>query len=89
MYLAVALSRLEDFDNSCSAYEKALELGGEDFLTYLNYAITSFLNDELEAARNHFNSYVTLFTKAGGASLSVDPSIFENASILERLLSVR
>ena len=87
MYLAVTLSRLEDFDNSCSAYEKALELGGEDFLTYLNYAITSYLNDEVEAARNHFSSYVTLFTKARVTLPEVDSSIVENADILERLLN--
>ena len=26
-YLAVALAKLNDFDNSCAAYEKSLELG--------------------------------------------------------------
>ena len=87
MYLAVALSRLDDFENSCSAYEKALELGGEDFLTYLNYAITLFLNDELELAQHHFNSYLTLFNKAGGATPEIDPNIIEKARVLEQLLN--
>ena len=87
MYLAVALSRLNDFDNSCSAYEKSLELGGEDFLTYLNYAITLLLNDEIEMARYHFNSYLSLFSKAGMSNVDVDPSIVENASIAKRLLT--
>ncbi len=26
MYLAITLNRLDDFDNACSAYEKAIEL---------------------------------------------------------------
>jgi hypothetical protein len=38
-------NRLEDFENSCAAYEKALELS-DDYLTYLNYAITLYTNDE-------------------------------------------
>jgi hypothetical protein len=42
---AASYQRLEDFENSCAAYEKALELS-DDYLTYLNYAITLYTNDE-------------------------------------------
>lgn len=41
----MSVRRLEDFENSCAAYEKALELS-EDYLTCLNYAITLYSNDE-------------------------------------------
>lgn len=37
--------RLDDFENSCAAYDKALELS-DDYLTYLNYSITLYTNDE-------------------------------------------
>ena len=57
-YLAVALSRLEDFDNACAAYDKALELGPEP-VTALNYAITLHLHAQAEAEAE---------AEAGGAS---------------------
>ena len=38
-YLAITLARLEDFDNSCSAYEKAIEMES-DHLFELNYAVS-------------------------------------------------
>ena len=41
MYLAITLNRLDDFDNACQAYEKAIEME-EDHLFRLNYAITLF-----------------------------------------------
>lgn len=39
--------RLDDFDNACSAYEKAIELDKDDHLFHLNFAITLFNNDEV------------------------------------------
>ena len=86
MYLAVALSRLDDFENSCSAYEKALELGGEDFLTRLNYAITLFLNDEVEHSRSQFELFQSLFQRSGGVSTDVDQDIVQQGSILKQAL---
>ena len=35
------LARLDDFDNSVAAYQKALEMD-QDYLTELNFAITLF-----------------------------------------------
>lgn len=40
MYLAITLNKLEDFENSCNAFEKALQLEKNDCTIYLNYAIT-------------------------------------------------
>eukprot|EP00953_Heterococcus_sp_UTEX-ZZ885_P014132 8041-Heterococcus_DN1.PRE.4 len=53
MYLGLTLSRLDDIDNACSAYDKALELQPLCTLTLLNYA-TSLLThaaDDSDAAR--------------------------------------
>merc|ERR1712139_274504 len=60
MYLAITLSRLDDFDNACSAYEKALEMEA-DHMVELNYAITLYLHDEIERAAEHFAEFERLF----------------------------
>mmetsp|Transcript_8978 Transcript_8978/g.13494 ORF Transcript_8978/g.13494 Transcript_8978/m.13494 type:complete len:419 (+) Transcript_8978:94-1350(+) len=60
MYLAVSLSKLDDFENSCAAYDKAIDLG-EDYLIHLNYSITLMNNDEVERAKNHFLKFEKLF----------------------------
>jgi Bardet-Biedl syndrome 4 protein len=41
MYLAITLSRLDDFANACSAYEKAIDMES-DHMFHLNFAITPF-----------------------------------------------
>ena len=51
MYLAITLANLDDFDNSCAAYEKALSLDGADVVCRLNYAVTLLNSDELERSR--------------------------------------
>eukprot|EP00968_Pinguiococcus_pyrenoidosus_P029233 scaffold8431_cov248-Pinguiococcus_pyrenoidosus.AAC.6 len=56
MYLGVALSRMDDFDNACAAYEKALRVEGT-YTIHLNYAILLFNNDEVEAAEEHYSKY--------------------------------
>jgi Bardet-Biedl syndrome 4 protein len=61
MYLAIALARLEDFENACSAYDKAIELGS-DFLVHLNYSITLYLNDEIERAREQYVRFESTFS---------------------------
>ena len=53
-------NRLEDFENSCAAYEKAVELG-PDYLTHLNYAITLYRNDEMERSKQQFEVFESLF----------------------------
>jgi len=43
MYLAITLSKLDDFENACSAYEKAIEMES-DHMFHLNYGGTTFLS---------------------------------------------
>ncbi|CAD7966882.1 unnamed protein product [Amoebophrya sp. A25] len=54
MYLAITLSRLDDFTNSCAAYEKAIELEGSDHIFQLNFAITLFNHGDLVEAKKQF-----------------------------------
>jgi Bardet-Biedl syndrome 4 protein len=84
MYLAVALSHLDDFENSCAAYNKALELG-EDYLICLNYCITLYRNDEIEKARELFLRFTNLFAKINDKA-SVDPDVLKQAEALRTVM---
>jgi Bardet-Biedl syndrome 4 protein len=64
MYLGVALSRLEDFDNSSSAYEKAIDLDGYlkqpmvlRSLVFSIFSSCSFRNDHVF----HLNYAISLY----------------------------
>ena len=76
--------RLEDFENACSAYDKAIELG-EDYLVHLNYAITLALNDELERATGHYEKFKSLFATLEDAS-DVDEDVQTQANLLRMTL---
>lgn len=84
MYLAVSLSKLDDFDNSCAAYDKALEVG-EDYLIHLNYAVTLLANDEVEKARVHFKKFEQLVGSI--ESVDVDEDVRTQASLLRSTLN--
>ena len=62
MYLAVTLAKLDDFENACSAYEKAIDME-EDHLFRLNYAITLYSNEEFAKAREHYAAFERIFDK--------------------------
>lgn len=85
MYLAVALSKLEDFENACSAYEKAIELG-DDYLIHLNYAITLALNDEVEQAREHYDKFKSQYDALEDTS-DVDEDVGKQANLLKIALN--
>ena len=88
-YLAVALSKLEDFDNSCAAYDKALELSPEP-VTLLNYAITLYLHDETQRARDMLRRYEALAAKGmsteGLDASAEDPEVAQQAEMLREAL---
>jgi Bardet-Biedl syndrome 4 protein len=87
MYLAITLSHLEDFENSCSAYEKAIELSPEDYLIFLNYSITLFLNDEIEKSKEQYGRFEVLFNLQTDKN-DVDPEIVKQSDFLRRFLNV-
>jgi len=65
MYLAITLGRLDDFENACAAYDKAVEIE-TDYLTHLNYAITLYANDEVEKAREQYARFEALVAELDG-----------------------
>jgi Tfp pilus assembly protein PilF len=54
MYLAITLNKLKDFENSCGAFEKALQMDNNDCTIYLNYAITLYNNGHIQKAKEMF-----------------------------------
>jgi len=83
LYLYLLYPRsLNDFENSCAAYDKALELG-EDYLTHLNYCITLFSNDEIERAREQFLKFESLFVHVN--TTDIDTDILTQADLLRKV----
>lgn len=74
MYLGVTLSNLEDYDNAMIAYEKAVSLE-EDFLIYLNYAITLHTCGNREKAIEMYLKCNTLFNNLGSKVNDLDSEI--------------
>lgn len=61
MYLGITLNKLGDFDNSCSAFKKAIELDSHDCTVYLNYAIVLFNNGQASKSREIFEEAEKVF----------------------------
>lgn len=80
-------NRLDDFENSCAAYTKAIELGG-DYIIHLNYAITLLKNDEPERARVQFMKFENLFAAVEETS-EVDEDVNGQANMVRAALQRR
>lgn len=82
---------LDDFENSSAAYEKAIELGkklgNEDPSIFLNYAITLYLNDEVEKSREQFSRFEVLHHLQSDAGGENDPEVLRQADMLRKVLN--
>ncbi|KAJ0400743.1 hypothetical protein P43SY_005464 [Pythium insidiosum] len=81
MYLAITLGRLDDFENACSAFEKAIEME-RDHMFHLNYAITLYNNDEMERAKVQFDRFEEIFETLDDESRNADPEVLEQRQAL-------
>ena len=88
MLLISLFFRLDDFENSCAAYEKALELS-DDYVTLLNYAITLYSNDEPERAQKQFARFESAFRRQREEGADVDPDVLAQADLLRATLKGR
>eukprot|EP00754_Rhynchopus_humris_P043405 Rhum_TRINITY_DN3208_c0_g2::Rhum_TRINITY_DN3208_c0_g2_i1::g.10014::m.10014/K16531/BBS4; Bardet-Biedl syndrome 4 protein len=84
MYLAVTLNRLDDFDNACSAYEKAISME-RDHLFELNYVITLYNNDEHDLAKQHYLEFEAIFAELDDETRHCDQSILDARNQLQAL----
>ncbi|TMW64964.1 hypothetical protein Poli38472_009131 [Pythium oligandrum] len=85
MYLAITLGRLDDFENACSAFEKAIEME-RDHMFHLNYAITLYNNDEMERAKVQFDRFEEIFEALDEETRSSDPGVLEQRQALLNVL---
>lgn len=84
MYLAIALARLDDFENACSAYEKAMDME-EDHMTHLNFAITLHNFGETARAREEFDAFQRLFQQCG-PDVEHDEDVINQSNALRKVL---
>ena len=83
-YLAIALARLDDFENACSAYEKAMDME-EDHMTHLNFAITLHNFGETARAREEFDAFQRLFQQCG-PDVEHDEDVINQSNALRKVL---
>ena len=60
MYLAITLSRLDDFDNACAAYRRAMDLEQHDPVVRLNFGITLFNHGDAAGAKAQYIKFNAL-----------------------------
>jgi len=85
MYLGIILAKLDDFDNACSAYRRAIEME-TDHLFHLNYAITLYNHDKNQEALKHFTIAKELFGGLDDDSKNADADVVSKMDLLGRVL---
>mmetsp|Transcript_13463 Transcript_13463/g.31884 ORF Transcript_13463/g.31884 Transcript_13463/m.31884 type:complete len:179 (-) Transcript_13463:15-551(-) len=87
MYLGITLSKLDDFENACGAYEKALDME-RDHLFHLNYAISALNNGEKQLAEQQFRLFLGAFQGLDESAQDNDPDVLEQKRLLAENLGV-
>ncbi|KXZ53232.1 BBS4 protein [Gonium pectorale] len=90
MYLAVTLARLDDVDNACAAYEKAIQMAGlpGEPVFHLNYAILLYSQKQYDTAKLHLHQFRALFSDMDEEARRADPEVAEQAGLLGQLLGM-
>ncbi len=86
MYLAVSLIRLDDFENACAAYEKAISME-ENRLFELNYAVSLANTGRYDKAREHLAAFERLDARLDEEERDAEPQVYEQRDLLKQLLS--
>jgi Bardet-Biedl syndrome 4 protein len=85
VYLAVALSRLDDIDNACSAYEKAISME-IDHVFELNYAITLYNSGAYDESKLHLKEFEKLWGELDEESKKQEAEAQDMAKQLSKAL---
>lgn len=86
MYLAITLNKLGDFDNSCAAFKKALDLDSNDCTVYLNYAIVMYNNGHKQKAKEIFEEAEKIFETL--EEDDKEPEMLDQRSVLMDALGI-
>lgn len=87
-YLAVTLARLDDLDNACAAYERAIEMGA-DPTAQLNYAITLLNAGEEAKAKVQFELFRAKFKALSVELQNADADVLTQVKLLTQRLGVK
>lgn len=87
LYLGITLSRLDDFENAVSAYQKAIDMES-DHLFELNFAITLCNNGDYDTAREHFLEFERLFQVLDSETKNSDAEVLEQRQSLSNMLLI-
>ena len=74
VYLAICLNKLEDFENACAAYEKAISLE-RDHVFHLNYAIMLLNNQQLEMGSRQYQTFETMWEALSPEERAIDQEV--------------
>ncbi|KAG2433899.1 hypothetical protein HXX76_008252 [Chlamydomonas incerta] len=90
MYLAVTLARLDDYDNACAAYDKAIQMAGVpgEPVFHLNYAILQYQSKQYDAAKLQLHAFQALWGDMDEEARRADPEVGEQAALLGQLLGM-
>ncbi|PNW76079.1 hypothetical protein CHLRE_12g548650v5 [Chlamydomonas reinhardtii] len=90
MYLAVTLARLDDYDNACAAYDKAIQMAGVpgEPVFHLNYAILQYQSKQYDAAKLQLHAFRALWGDMDEEARRADPEVGEQAALLGQLLGM-
>ncbi|GLC34848.1 Bardet-Biedl syndrome 4 protein [Pleodorina starrii] len=90
MYLAVTLARLDDVENACAAYEKAIQMAGlpGEPVFHLNYAILLYNQKQYDSAKAHLIQFRALFSEMDEEARRADPDVTEQSGLLGQLLNM-
>ena len=87
MCLGISLARMKDPGNAMQAYEKAVALDGDDYMTHLNFAVTLANCQEYEKSKNHMDIYRKLIkTLDEDAVSNMDDEVIRMARDLDAQL---
>ena len=86
MYLAICLSRLDDVDNAIAAYEKAVAMES-DHLFHLNFAVTCWLQDRKDKARQQWQLFINMWNEMGEEMRGADNEVVEMMVEMERAMA--
>lgn len=87
MYLGITLARLEDIDNACSAYDKAISIEN-DHVFHLNFSATLFNAGLADRAREQYDIFETIFSALDEESRTGDQEVIELRLLLAQALDI-
>jgi Bardet-Biedl syndrome 4 protein len=88
MYLAVTLAKLDDHDNACAAYEKAIEMDPGDHLFHLNYALTLYVAGEKERCVERLEVFEGLWKGLDDETKNVDDEVPKMRGLVRKALGM-